>query len=402
MDVGESMSQESPSSFRKHRSLFLSAGRYLVRNPLRSGLIVFCLTGVLTPFVVAIAISEGVKSQYRAVLEDGGDVYVARDHYGSNAPIELGMVEELKGIQGVTHAIPRVVGRTYVHGKFLAVLGIGPQSLPGAVHMVRGRKPQARGEVILGQEAAEYLHLGVGSRFSIRRSPSQVFEIVGLFHSSCNIWNVDLLIMPFEDGAELFHLNDKATDISIYTRPGYEEIVDVIVRLSQEDEDTGQPALRVQSKELIDRYTQRGFNIKAGVFAGLYCVALALAIPSIGVISGFGLWERKREIGVMKAFGWQTQEVLEMVALENLILSIISVPLIVVCAALWIHVGNGIPITNFVIADFDVMIPFEVPARIFPAPALLGAMLAVILTMVGSIYSTWRTAVVPPLEAMKL
>jgi ABC-type lipoprotein release transport system permease subunit len=386
----------------KHQALFLNAIKCLLRNPVRSGIVILSLIALLTPFVTGIAICEGIKSQYKSALQEGGDVYVARDNYGSNAPIELDMMEQIRRIQGVTDVAPRVIGRTYLKGKFLAVLGTAPKHFPSSIKIIRGIKPKAKGEVLLGQKAAQYANLNVGTRFSMRRSPGQIFEIVGVFTSPCNIWNTDLLLMDFEDASELFGISGKATDLSVMTRPGYEDIVDIIVRLSEEEAQSDQPTLRVQTKELIDRYSRRGFDIKAGVYTGFYCLAFALGIPSIGVISGFGLSERRREIGVMKALGWQTQEVLEMVALENLILSIFSVPFIILAAAGWIYLLNGAGISKFFIASLDIMIPFSVPSRIFPIPVFLGTFLALIMTMVGSIYSTWRTSIVPPSEAMKL
>lgn len=392
--------RESAPIFSKHKALFFNAIKCLLRNPVRSIVVILCLTAILCPFVAAIALCEGIKSQFASILEEGCDVYVARDNYGSNAPIELEMIEQLRRIQGVTNVVPRVIGRTYVKGKFLAILGIASTAIPFSIQIIQGKAPRAKGEVILGHRAAEYLELELGSRFSINRNPGQVFQIVGLFSSPCNIWNADLLLMNFEDASDLFGIRGKATDLSVYTRPGYEEIVDIIVRLSEEQE-IGQPTLRVQTRELIDRYSQRGFNLKAGVFAGFYCLVFAIGIPAIGVISGFGQSERRREIGVMKALGWQTPEVLEMIALENLILSLISVPCIILAATGWIHIFNGAVISKFFIANLDVMIRFSVPARIFPIPFVLSIMMAVILTMVGSIYSTWRTAIVPPSEAMK-
>jgi ABC-type lipoprotein release transport system permease subunit len=385
----------------KHHALFVNALRGVARNPVRSAVVIFCLTALLAPFVVGIAMSEGIKSQYQSALKQGGDVFVTRDLYGSNAPIELAMIEQIRSIPGVTDVVPRIIGRTYLKGKFLAVLGIDPEHFPPSIRVIQGRRPRGKGEVLLGRSAAAYAALDVGSRFSITGRPDLAFEIVGVFASSTNAWNANLLLMDFQDAAELFDSADKATDLSVQTRPGYQGIVDVIVRLSEEQTHSGLPPLRVQTRELIDRYSQRGFNIKAGVYTGFYCLVFALAIPSIGVISGFGLSERRREIGVMKALGWQTQEVLEMVALENLILSIAGVPFIVLVTAAWIYLFNGAWISKFFIASIEGMIPFSVPARIFPLPLLLGTFLAVTLTMVGSIYSTWRASVVPPSEAMR-
>ena len=385
----------------KHAALFLNALRCLVRNPVRSVVVILCLTALLSPFVAGIAISEGIKAQHREMLKQGGDVYVARDNYGSNAPIELAMMDQIRDIPGVTNVIPRIIGRTYVRGKLLVVLGVAPENFPRSIEIVGGRGLEGRGEVLIGKKAAAYAGMDVGGRFSITRRPEMLFEIVGVFASSLNPWNANLILMDFEDAAELFGSAGKATDLSVYTRPGYQGIVDVIVRLSEEEADMGLPPLRVQTHDLIHRYSQRGFNIKAGVYTGFYCLVFALAIPSIGILSGFGLSERKREIGVMKASGWETQEVLEMVALENLVLSIASVPFIVLVTAAWVHLFNGAWISKFFIASIEGMIPFAVPSRIFPVPLLLGTFLAVILTMVGSIYSTWRASVVPPSEAMR-
>jgi ABC-type lipoprotein release transport system permease subunit len=393
---------EHPSPIRKHRALFLNAAKGLGRNPVRNGLIVLCLTALLSPLVTGIAICEGIKMQYRAALQAGADVYVARDHYGSNAPIELDMVEKLKDIQGVTRVVPRVVGRTYVKDKCLAILGVDVSSFPASIRIHEGRKPSAKGEVIIGRRAAEYLKIALGTRFSIQRSPDQIFQVVGIFQSEFNIWNADLLLMGFEDAARLYGLAGRATDLMVYTRPGYEQIVDIIARMSQEDAQGGEPPLRVQNKELVDRYSQRGFNIKAGVFAGFYCLVLALGIPSVGVISGFGLSERRQEVGVMKALGWQTQEVLEMVALENLLVGMVSMPFVMLVAAGWIHLLNGALIARFFVASFNVVAPFSVPARLFPVACFIGILMAMILAMVGSIYSTWKTAIVPPQEAMKM
>ena len=362
-------------------------------------MVILCLIAILSPFFTAIAICEGIKYQYSSSLNEGCDVYVARDNYGSNAPIELAVMGKLRAIQGVTRVVPRVIGRTYVKGKFLAVLGISPEFMPSSIQVIHGRQPRENGEVMLGWKAAEHLRLNLGSEFTMGRSPKQYFRIVGLFHSTFNVWNGDLLLMNFEDASQLFGIQGKATDLLVFTRPGYEKIVDLIIHIS--DEETGQPLLRVQTKDLIARYANRGFNLKAGVFSGFYCLVFALGIPAIGVISGFGQHERRREIGVMKALGWQTPEILEMIALENLVLSLISVPCIILASIGWIHIFNGAIMSKFFIANWDVMIPFAVPARSFPIPFVLCIMMAMILTMVGSIYSTWKTAIVPPSEAMK-
>ncbi len=364
-------------------------------------MVVIALVATLAPLVTVLAVCEGVKLQYSSVVNEGADLYVARDYYGSNAAIELNMAPRFSEIQGVTKVVPRIIGRTYIKGKFMAILGIDLNFVPGSISLVKGRQPANRGEILLGSTAAEYLDLKLGSRFSLKNNSELVFEVVGLFRSPFTIWNTDLLVMNFDDASALFGTENRATDIMVFTRPGYQQIVEIIIRMSKEERERSLPPLRAQTKQIISRYTQRGFDTKSGVFAGCYSLVLALCIPSIGVISGFGLSARRREIGVIKALGWQTGEVLEMISLENLFLSLISVPLTIFAAWSWIHLFNGTGIKRFIIANVDILIPFQIPSELFPVPCALATILAVVLTMVGSIYSTWRAAIVPPSEIMK-
>ena len=326
---------------------------------------------------------------------------MARDHYGSNAPVELGVAETIRALPGVIEVVPRVVGRTYVQGRFMAVLGLPLASLPASVRLVRGALPAGRGEVLLGERAAEHLGAEIGSGFSIQRHPIRDFKVAGVFLSAFNIWNADLLIMDFRDAAELFGLQGTATDLLVHTRPGYGQIVDVIVRLHEEGATQGQPPLRVQNRELIQRYSQRGFGVRAGVFAGFHCLAFALGIPALSVLSGIGLSERRREIGVLKALGWQTREVLLTVALESLLLGVFGFLLALILATFWVHLFNGAFLRQFFVPGFESMIPFRVPAEVFPVPFFLGLFLAGTLAMLGGVYPAWRTAVVPPAEALK-
>ncbi len=385
----------------KHVALFMNAATSLFRSRARNIAVIICLVALLSPFVAAIVISEGIKEQHERVLSESGDIYVTRDNYGSNAPVELSLSAKLSKVQGVIQVVPRIIARVYARGRLLTILGVGPRCIPSLLYVVEGGRPTAKGDVIIGANAAKYLGVGIGSRFSLKRNPKQLFQIVGIFDSPYRVWNADLMVMGFDDASNLLGMRSTATDLVVHTRPGYEQIVDIIIRMSEEESQSGLPPLRVQTKDLIQRYSERGFNLKAGVFSGFYCLVLAMGIPCLGVISGFGLSERRREIGIMKALGWTTEDVLEMVALENLILAVGSAFLAVGVAAAWVHFFNGAGIAGFFIPGLGILVPFDVPARIFPVPVVLGLLSAIVLTMVGSIHSTWKTAVVSPAEAMK-
>jgi len=387
----------------KHLNLLFTAIGNIIRNKVRSIVLILCLIAVLFPFVTALSISEGIKFQSLISVEEGADIYVTMDYFGSNAPISLDYLERFKKMDGVTKVFPRIVGRTYFVNRLATIVGILPENIPSSIHLAQGSVFREKGEVIIGKGLAREFYLQLGVRFSLSINSSKLLRVAGIFDSDATIWSANLILMSFEDASEFFQMKGMATDILIYTRPGYAPLLAKEIQQSVDTSypDSSGPPLRVQDKSLVKRYFQRGFNYKAGVFTALYTVAFALAIPALLIVSGFGQTERRKEIGVIKATGWQTQEVMEMVTLENLVVSLTSAPLAILLAMAWLKWFNGAFITQFFIAEIGLMAPFPVPSRFLPLPCLFAFLFAIVLTMVGSLYSTWKTATVPPVEAMR-
>jgi len=385
----------------RHLNLLFAAAGNLIRNRGRSLVVVLCLIAVLFPFISAIAISEGIKFQSLISVEEGADIYVTLDHYGSNAPISLQHLERFQKMEGVVKVFPRVIGRTYFADRLATIVGIPAEEISRSIRLVQGKMFREKGEVMIGKALAKVVHLQTGVGFTLSPNPSKVFRVSGMFDSDMTIWSSNLILMTFEDASEFFQMRGMATDILIYTRPGHAQRLAREIMGASSNFDSSEPPLRVQDKSLVKRYFQRGFNYKAGVFTALFTVAFALAIPALLVISGFGQTERKKEIGVLKATGWQTQEVMEMVALENLIIGFTSAPLAILSAMVWMKWLNGAFIAQFFIAEIGLMASFPVPSRFLPLPSFFAFLFTIVLTMIGSLYPTWKTATVPPAEAMR-
>ena len=394
---------ETENILNKHLNFLSAAIGNIIRNEVRSLVLILCLIAILFPFICAISISEGIKFQSLISVEEGADIYVTMDYFGSNAPISLDYLERLRKMDGVTKVFPRIVGRTYFVNRLATIVGVLPENIPKSIHLAQGVMFRERGEVVIGKGLAKVFNLQIGVRFTLSTNRSKVFKGAGIFDADATIWSANLILMSFEDASEFFKMEGKATDILIYTRPGYAPFLakEIQEKMEASNPDQVEPPLRVQDKPLVRRYFQRGFNYKAGVFTALYTVAFALAIPALLIVSGFGQTERRKEIGVIKATGWQTQEVMEMVALENLVISLTSAPLAILLAMAWLKWFNGAYIAQFFIAEIGLMAPFPVPSRFLPLPCLFAFLFAIVLTMVGSLYSTWRIATVPPVEAMR-
>ncbi len=390
--------------FIKHINLLYTATGNILRHKLRSMVVVLCLIAVLFPFISSVAVLEGVKAQSVISVDEGADIYVTMDLYGKNGVIPIETAGEIKKIEGVVRAVPRVIGRTYIEGRLAVLSGISDDEKPPSLNFIKG-SPPGSGEVVIGKALADELKLNIGSSLSIGvrifaivdHRPyilKKVYRISGIFDSRSGIWTSRLVMMRMDDLIAMFEMEGFVTDIAVYIRPGSEvSVTEALQRMN--------PYFRIQTKGLVKSYIERGFNMRGGIFLILYTVAFALAVPAILVSSGFGLSDRKKEIGILKASGWQTHEVMEMVFFENLMLAIAGASAAFILSFIWVRLLNGFFIAQIFIAEAGSMPPFPVPSRFMPLPFILSFFFALILTIVGGMYSTWKTAIVPPAEALR-
>ena len=105
----------------------------------------------------------------------------------------------------------------------------------------------------------------------------------------------------------------------------------------------------------------------------LFIVGAALTIPSLVVTCGLGQAELRREMGVMKAIGWKTRDLLEQVVFENLAISVAAVCISILFCLAWIKGLNGIFLAQFFVAEVGVVPEMAIPSRVIPSHLLLSS-----------------------------
>lgn len=381
-----------------HLNIFIQAVLSIPRNRDRSLVVAGCLIAVLLPFVTAMAVSEGVREQAALSIDNGADLYVTRAQYGRNGPISLDKVAEFAEIPGVIKAIPRISGRTYLGEELAIVVGIDSSELINTGNQTRGKKLKS-GEVRIGRTLAKRLELKKGDELRFFLFPAMPFTIVDFIDGDLSIWASSMVMLTFNDAATIFKLPGFASEILLYSRPGTEDaIAEHLSSLGKPWDMT--PPLRIQTKSIVDQYINRGFDLQAGVFFLFYLTAFALSIPALLILSGFGRGARRKEIGILKATGWQTLEVLEMTCMENILLALLGSMLAVVLGMLWLKLFNGIGIAPLFISGISWIPDFNVPSLFTPMPVLFSFLFGIVLTMLGTVFTTWKTAITPPLTTM--
>ncbi|MBI5043973.1 MAG: hypothetical protein HZC10_09165 [Nitrospirae bacterium] len=83
---------------RRHLNFLIVASENLFRYKGRTIFVILCLVAILFPFITAIALSEGVKSQSLISVENGADIYLTHDLYGRNAAVPLSAIKEIQDV----------------------------------------------------------------------------------------------------------------------------------------------------------------------------------------------------------------------------------------------------------------------------------------------------------------
>jgi len=394
---------------------FIELGRTgltaVLLHPLRSAVTTACVVVLLSPFLVGLALSQGVEEEAKDSIKFGADLYVSGDQFGRRVPLPLEAVHQVSEIEGVTQVTPRIIAGIVLGADNVdaVVVGLPLEHFPSKLTCVEGRLPQPskRNELVVGTELARRLELHVGDLLPPFYHGSQgdrISEVVGLFDSDAPLWQARLIFTSFDTAAEIFNQQGLATDLLVECRSGYQEsIASTLQRNVAFPRRPGEGVIRtrVTSREELQAILPGGIAHRGGIFNLHFVLAFAVGIPVILVTSGLGLSERRREVGILKATGWQTDEVLLRNAVESLALSLAGACIAILLAFAWLQWLNGYWIASIFLNGIDVVPAIRVPFRMSPIPVLLAFLLSFVLVMTGTLYSSWRASTVSPIEAMR-
>ena len=394
------------------RNLLRVAAANIARYRVRTMVVILCLVAICGPYVTGIAVSDGIRAEAEVAVDQGPDIYLTFDQFGRNGPVPLAYLEAFRASPYVTQCIPRIVGRanavvtteetSSTTDALVVVLGLEPERL-AMMPRTRNHVPSSQvadGKVLVGSALAAQLGLHAGQHATLRIADvTKSFVVGAVLPPDATLWSAQVICMTLHDAGALFDMPGYASDFLIYCRPGPGNIQAI-----RQDalEILGRRPYRIQTKQReVRSYVDKGFRRQQGIFTVLFLVAFAIGIPALLVASGLGLSDRRREIGICKAIGWRTSDVMVVVMFEQALLSLISAGTAVLVSYVWVRLFNGWMVAQFFISELGSVAHFRVPARFSPVIAVLALSLCFSITMVGGLYSTWRLATQPPADVIR-
>ncbi|MCU7868188.1 MAG: FtsX-like permease family protein [Candidatus Thiodiazotropha sp. (ex Lucinoma borealis)] len=343
-------------------------------------LIVFMLASV-TLFTHALRKEAGL------MLQASPEIIVQRMQAGRHALIPADYLQRIGRLRGVTQKEGRLWGYYY-----------DPAVKANYTIMTAGQVAAPLTEIIIGTGIARARGLVVGDYLTLRSQNGEAysFEITELLDEKSELVSADLLLMSPQAFRRLFNIPEGFyTDLVLSVR-NPREVRKVAEKLTLLLPDT-RPILR---EEVLRTYDSV-FSWRQGIlFVLLTGSILAFVIFAWDKASGLSAEER-REIGILKAVGWETADVMRMKFWEGMIISL-SAFLIGYLAA-YAHVFYAsASLFEPVLKGWAVLYP-----QFRLTPFVDGLQLATLLFftvlpyIVATIIPIWRTSITDPDAVMR-
>lgn len=366
----------------KQRSILDFTISSLMRRKGKNVSLLFVYTLVVFILASAMFFTQAMKKEASLILRDAPEIVVQRLLAGRYDPVPMKYLEKLRKIRGVTSAEARLWGYYFdpvVGANYTLMVPRGEDLSPG--------------NIIIGSGIARGRALGIGDIISFPGPDGKLrgFIVADQLSSASELVSADLILITEKDFRELFGLDAAfATDIALTVR-NPQELTTVAKKVTQILPDT-RPIIR---DEMVRTYDSV-FDWRGGLVIILLVMALlAFIIFASEKASGLSA-EEKKEIGILKAVGWETSDIIAVKSYEGAVVSFFSFALGVLLAY-----GHVFFTSAFLFAPalkgWSVLYPnFRITPFIDPYQLAILFFLTVVPYTVATIIPSWKAAIIDP------
>lgn len=370
---------------------------------------VFFVFTVLVFLVTAIfSIAASLKAELLSTLQALPEVTVQRMVGGRQSLIPEERAYAIAAISGVEKATPRVWGYYYFEkaGVNFTLVGVD-FLLPGYKESI-ARIVSTLDEEILRQDEP-FMIAGEGVKkvleanyykedFNFIKPDGNIVtvKLAGTFKGETALESNDVIFLSQDTAREILDAPAaQATDIVVkIANPT--EIPMIVQKISQM-----YPDCRVVSRSDLAASYQNLFDYKGGLFLALLVTSFfAFFVLVFDKASGLNQEER-REIGIMKALGWKTSDVLKMKFFESMIMSFFAFAFGVMFALGYVYLLQA-PVLRELFSGFSVLKPPFGLQFVFDAMAISLVFLATVpFYIAATIIPSWKASIIDADEVMR-
>lgn len=394
---------------RKHSNLASYALGNVLKYRTKSTVIIIgllCSTSILCSIEF---IREGVIQDISHSLDEGSDIIIQRLIGGRQVPVPVSWLTNISATTGVRLATPRVWGYSDVgSGSLLTIIGVNASEYGSVIGSVgtdvigegrflndSDRRKMVIGQGIVDMMAASAMPLQVhaGTRLSLITYSGELieFEVIGIFESQSKIYSYDMIMTDVYSARDVLgYENETCTDFAVWIDYGA-NLNSVAFRL-----DTGMPDARVLTIDAISDSMIVSYGGRAGLAALLWTIVLMAIVLIAFAASSAGSDEARREVGLLKALGFDTVDILEIRMFEAVTLSLLGVSLGISSAIIYDFILGAPLLAGFLLGWNLTLLPGGIPLAASMSTIFTVYTVGLIPILVATAIPSWRNAITEP------
>ncbi|MDD5224610.1 MAG: ABC transporter permease [bacterium] len=359
----------------------------LLRRKIRSVLTVVGIAVGIGAVVSLVSITDGFVHGWKNMIKGHGvDLTIVKA--GGEANFVLNTLDEslgdqLRQIKGLDSVTETMVDIATVEDKpSIMIFGytLGGDYI-NRLKIVNGGlfTSKDKDEIILGSVLAKSLKVTVGDEVEVER---ELFTVVGICESS-NILENGAGIVSLQRLQKLMNRPGKVTTFGIRLQNPSQ-----LPEIKKEIETRLPNISALSSQEFVDE--NEGVKMAQALSWGISLIVLLVGAIATMNTMFMSVFERTREIGILRALGWRKGRIINMIMQESIVLSLCG-------GVLGIFLGMGAVRMLNLFRQLRGLIQAEYTTFLFSEAIIL----ALLLGILGGLLPAWRGSRLPPVEALR-
>jgi ABC-type lipoprotein release transport system permease subunit len=379
------------------------------RYKIRTLVILICLSVAASVFASVAFMKEGLSKEGEISLKYAPDLTVQGIQAGRQSFLDTRFVGLVNGTPGVRTVAQRIWGYGNVGNTLIVIVGVDWKNQTVNIEkrypLSSGTflDPSQNNTVVIGKAVADLLGAKVGSLLTIRTESNQAqqYMVVGVFNSDSGIYSADMILMNFNDARIFFSFpDDKITDLEVYLdnvdAGNYDQLVNYVAR-----DISDLPNVRVLTKEVLLKAQETTYGVRSGFFSVVwYVILISVALVAFNqtVVVGH---ESKFEVGLLKALGFSTSDVIQIRLIESLVLGTLAGSIGLIGGIFYDVVLNAPVLKDFMLGWASLYPNFGVPVFISAQTVFLIYAITIVPLLFATVIPSWLNATVDPDIAMR-
>ncbi len=396
------------------------AWRNVWRNPRRTLVVVTAIAVGISGCLVAMAVNFGMVAEMidTAIASGLGHIQIHASGWDEKPELKVRLDDGGASLRTILDEAPDVLAwapRLRSEGLVasprgsvgVTIIGVDPAREPKisetADSITEGEWLGERRRVVIGEALARRLKVGVGSKVVLTvqdltaELTGQAFRVSGLMNTRSRDLDDGTVLMRIAEAQALLGMGAAISEVVI-TAIDRRDIAAIHARLEATLGATSEVRTWEQLVPLlvymVDTFDSMGLVLYAAIF-----IAMSFGIANVLMMA---VYERTREIGMMRAMGMGRGRVVAMVIVESCFVTALGLAVGIGLALLGVAaLGDGIDISRF--ADsmdaygMGTLLTPVVRAQDFASPILVGSVTAVL----AGLWPAYRASRANPADALR-